>query len=176
MTKSALLFLLLAYSSAASGQDFREKWVLPVGLSQGFIKSRATPELFVGQLSLAPQWKLVDRTLRAGLLAGGFFTAGKVYGLAGPQLALKVARLGNVFTADVGNLHLTAHYQLGTGRQQLVGGGVHADLAEILLLSLTYQRDVHNRANWFQVGIAYHLFREKIPTDIDSRPIPTDIP
>jgi hypothetical protein len=176
MTESALLFLLLVLSSGASGQDFNEKRVLPIELSQGFIKSRATPELFVGQVSLAPQWKLIDRKLRAGLVAGGFFTAGKVYGLAGPQMALKIAQLGKVFTTDVGNIHLTANYQLGTKRQQLVGGGIHADLAEILLLSLRYQRDVHNQANWFQVGLAYHLFRKKIPTDIESRPTPVDIP
>lgn len=175
MKKNALFLLLLALSLSASGQDFNEKMVLPIELSQGFIKSRATPELFVGQLSLAPQWKLIDRTLRAGLIAGGFFTAGNIYGLAGPQLALKIARLGKVFTADAGNVHLSANYQFGTRQQQLVGGGIHADLAEILILSLKYQRDVHNQANWFQFGIAYHLFREKIPTDIESRPSPTDI-
>ena len=171
MKKSALLLLLVVLSYGVSGQDFNEKWVLPLDFSQGFIKSRATPELFVGQVTLAPQWKLIDRRLRAGLVAGGFFTAGKVYGLAGPQLALKIANLGKVFTAEVGNLHLSANYQFGTKQQRLVGGGLHADLAELLVLSLRYERDLYNRANWFQLGIAYHLFREKIPTDIPSNPI-----
>ncbi|WP_128545914.1 hypothetical protein [Larkinella soli] len=171
MGRTMLLCLLLSFTFRASGQNFNEKWVIPLEFSQGFIKAGAAPELYVAQLSLSPQFRMVDGRLRAGVTAGGFFSAKTLYGLAGPKLALKVASLGKVFTADTGNLHLSADYLFGTDRQQLLGAGFHADLAELLILSLNYRRDLHYRANWFQIGLAYHLFREPIPKDIRSNPV-----
>ncbi|GAB3914745.1 hypothetical protein GCM10028803_60630 [Larkinella knui] len=173
MKKNALLLLLFAAVLRASGQDFNEKWVVPLEFSQGFSKAPSSPELYIGQLSVSPQFKLVDKRLRAGITVGGFITSGQVYGVGGPRLALKIAKLGKIFTADAGNLHLSADYLSGTHKQQLLGGGFHADLAELLILSLNYRRDLHYRANWFQVGIAYHLYREKIPATIQSNP--TDV-
>lgn len=170
MKKPLLVLLLIVLCYRVSGQNFTEKKVIPLEFAQGLISAPGLPELYVGQLTVSPQWGL-GGTLRAGITVGGFYAARRLNGLAGPRIALKVFQFSKVFTAETGNLHLSADYLFGTGNQQLLGGGIHADLAELLILSLNYRRDLHNRANWFQFGIAYHLSRAKIPIDIRSNPV-----
>ncbi len=169
--KNPLLFLgLIILCYRVTGQDFTEKKVIPLEFSQGLISAPGSPELYVGQITVSPQFRL-GGPLRAGITAGGFYTARRLSGLAGPRIALKVVQLPKLFTAETGNLHVSADYLFGTGGQQLLGGGIHADIAELLILSLNYRRDLHTPANWFQFGIAYHLSRAKIPTDIRSNPV-----
>ena len=170
MKKPLLFLLLVVLRYRATGQDFTEKKVIPLEFSQGLISVPGSSELYVGQLTVSPQWRL-GGSLRAGITAGGSYASRRLNGLAGPRIALKVLQLPKIFTAETGNLHLSADYLFSTGGQQLLGGGIHADLAELLILSFNYRRDLHNPANWFQFGIAYHLSREKIPINIRSNPV-----
>ena len=109
------------------------------------------------------QYTLVANLLRIGAVAGGMYYNKKLQGNAGALLALKLKTLNAGFFGSAGNIHVSVEHLWGTEKQKLLGGGLHLDLGNQVILSALAHRDYHLNSWWLQSGIAFRLNKVKQP-------------
>lgn len=162
-------FLLLSRCSAQADTEFPPGFIFYAKLHTGMVtKFNASPDLFTGGIQLSPQYTVVPHLLRAGIIAGGFFTSNKIQGDAGPMVSIKLKTftvgLKGAPLGSVGNLHLRLDHLWGTGGQRLLGGGIIADIGNLITIGLTSQRDYRLNAWWFQSELGIRISgKKKIP-------------
>jgi hypothetical protein len=120
-----------------------------------------SPDLFVGYLSLTPQVTVVPAHLRLGGTAGLLFNNKRFDGLFGPNLVLKLKTLDVKQMGSILNLQLKLEHLWGTNQQKLIGGGLNAELGQILLIGLSLHRDYGLNYWWFQGGLGFNLLHKK---------------
>lgn len=146
----------------ASGQEFPKGWVFPLELGQGTVTAfDHTPDLYLGSLSLAPQYTLIKGRLRAGAVAGGAYTNKRFYGIGGPRLSLMLTDRPKVLSSTVLNVQLVAEHLWGTKYQRLAGGGLTAEVGQLATFSLKALRDYRLSAWWMQACLGINLFPPK---------------
>lgn len=166
-----LLFsgLSMSVAHAQGDTEFSKGFIAYAGLHNGLITDfGGNPDLFVGGLYLAPQVTVVPHFMRAGILAGGFYSANRIDGDVGPSVSIKLktfdANLKGAGVGSLGNLHLRVEHLWGTGKQRLFGGGLFLDAGNFLLLGVTGHRDYRLNTWWFQSQIAVRISKKtKLP-------------
>ena len=118
-------------------------------------------DMYVGGLQLVPQVTVVPNLLRAGLVAGAFYGNKDLEGQAGPVVSLKLKTFNAGPFGSAANLHLTAEHLWGTGKQKLVGGGLHVDLLNLITLGLTAHKDYEFNNWWLQTALGFRISKKK---------------
>ncbi len=164
--KKLLLIIIcstfILYTSAQKDPEFPKGWVMYLeshhGIASNFHK---TPDLFVGYLSITPQVTVVPSKLRLGTTVGLLFTNKKLDGLFGPNLVYKIKTLNVKQMGSILNLQVKAEHLWSTNHQKLIGGGINAELGQLLLIGLSMHRDYGLNYWWFEFGLGYNLLRKK---------------
>ena len=136
-------FFLNGYAQKAP-LEFQKGMVLNLEVLQGFTKAKSSPELYLAEIRLSPQWTVAPGILRAGATGGLFYNNEKISAFLGPSIAwnLKtVTTMPGVLSGSLLNVQLVLEHLWGTNEQQLVGGGFRTEIGKKLLLSLLTHRD-----------------------------------
>lgn len=163
LRKFPLLFIASLPFSAQAQEEFPKGWVMYVEAMQGAVTDfhRSQPDLYVGNLQLSPQVTVIPGYLRLSAIGGGTFYNKQFYGMAGAGLNAKLATVHFNPFGSLLNLQAQLQHIWGTDKQQLLGGGLKAELGQIILLGITAHRDYHFRAWWLQTGIGFNLLHKK---------------
>jgi hypothetical protein len=150
------------YSVAQTDPEFPKGAVFYIeghhGVATNFHRS---PDIFVSGLRANPQITIVPQHLRLGGTAELAFTNKTFYGLFGPTLNWKLKTLNVKPFGSILNLQLQAEHLWGTGKQQLVGGGLKAEVGQLFLLGFMAHRDYNLNYWWFQGGLGFNLIKKK---------------
>lgn len=162
------VFLLIFYSFFSVAGFCQEDTEFPPGfimharVHNGMVTNfHRGADLYVGGVQFVPQVTVVPQLLRAGIVAGGFYTNKKIEGQLGPVLSLKLKTIKAGPFGTAANLHLTAEHLWGTGKQKLVGGGLHADLLNLITLGITAHRDYEFNNWWLQTALGFRISKKK---------------
>ncbi|GAA0523504.1 hypothetical protein [Chitinophaga japonensis] len=162
---ACVFFSGILFPAITASQEFPKGWVFPLEIGQGAVTAfDHTPDLYLGSLSFTPQYTLITGRLRTGATVAGAYTGKRVYGIAGPHLAVLLTDQPRVLNSTVLNVQLTAEHCWGTGEQRLAGGGLTAELGQLATFSLKALRDYRLGAWWLSAGLGVHLFSKK-PSD-----------
>lgn len=166
MRQISLLLLLVGFARLTQAQEFPKAFSLPIELGQGFNQPAGRSPLYLVTLQAVPQITLVPDRLRLGAVVGGFYPGGRVGGLAGPRLTIKLLDGPPVLSATSFNVHLLGEFLWatapGNGRY-LLGGGLGLGSSDLLTVSLKLHRDLIQPATWFQFSVGYNPAKRKNP-------------
>ena len=163
-TTFCLLLALSVYarSQAQSDPEFPGGFIMHAkvhnGLSTAF---KGSAEYFIGGLQLVPQVTVIENLLRAGVIADGYYTNKNLRAAFGPTLSFKLTTFKAGIFGSAGNLQLSADHLWGTSKQRLVGGGVAADLGNLVVFGLSAHRDYHFNTWWFQNSLGIRISKKK---------------
>lgn len=165
--RQLLLFGLFLWAGrSAQAQEFPKAFSLPIELGQGFNKPAGQSPLYLVTLQAVPQITLMPGRLQVGAVLGGFYPGGRVGGLAGPRLTIKLLDGPPILSAASFNVHLLGEFLWATapGRgRQLLGGGIGLGSSDLLTVSLKLHRDLMQPATWFQFSLGYNPAKRKNP-------------
>lgn len=170
MRFTAILFaFFLTTALGASAQDdnppieFPKEWAGYLRLQTGFIsQNRPSAALFTGGVQGMVLYGFWPHRMRGGVVAGGYYAAGNIDGMIGPTVSVLLKEIGPKYFGSVGNIHLSGEYLFTTTKTRLLGGGVHLDLLNRLMLGLTAHRDWDQRQWWVQTAIAFRLTKPRL--------------
>ncbi len=157
------LFLFLAKAHAQQDPEFPKEFVLHLKWHNGMQTNfKAGPnDAYVGGFQLIPQYTVVPKLLRAGIVVGGFYSNKKCQGLIGPTLSVKLKTLKASPVGSVANIHANFDWLWGTEKQILIGAGLNADLGNRVVIGLSLYRDYSLNNWWIQNGISLRLSKLK---------------
>jgi len=92
---------------------------------------------------------------------GGFYAAKKIDAQFGPTLSYKLKTFNANPFGSAANLHVSVDHIWGTDKQKLIGGGLHIDLLNKLVLGITAHKDYENKTWWLQTGIGIRISKIK---------------
>ncbi len=161
---SSYIFLLLIVSNIASSQtttpEFPKGMVSYLGLQQGFVSNfHGSPAYYQIGPSFNPQFTVVPTLLRIGGQVGGVLAKNQWNIQAGPTINLRLFDVKAGSYGTIMNFQLTAAHLWGSYNEKLVGGGVLAEMFQLVDLSFTGYRDYGNNQWWLQSTIGYNIFR-----------------
>ncbi|WP_461053907.1 hypothetical protein [Spirosoma arcticum] len=166
MRQITLLMLLGGFAHLGQAQEFPKAFSLPIELGQGFNQPVGQSPLYLVTLQAVPQFTPIPGRLRLGAVLGGFYPGGRVGGLAGPRLTIKLLDGPPILSATSFNVHLLGEFLWatapGSGRQ-LLGGGIGLGSSDLLTVSLKLHRDLMQPATWFQFSLSYNPAKRKNP-------------
>jgi hypothetical protein len=153
--------LLVGKLAAQTDPEFPKGFIMYLKLHNGMVTNfKSDPDLYVGGIQLVPMFTVVEHRLRAGIVADGFYTSKKLQAAAGPVIAWKIKTLNAGAFGSAANINLTFDHLWGTEDERLVGGGINADLLNILLLGITAHRDYNLNTWWFQSSIGIRISKK----------------
>ncbi len=159
-TTSGILLFLSVYCQ--SDPEFPKGWVVYANAHQGMATNfKYSPDLYVGGIQVVPQVTVVPAHLRFGASAGLVYSGKKFSGLFGPKLSWKISTLNVKQLGSILNLQLEAEHLWGTDKQKLAGGGIKAEIGQLLLTGLTIHREYQFNYWWFQWSVGFNLARKK---------------
>jgi hypothetical protein len=160
---TALFCIGCFYSTLAQKDpEFPRGWVMYLEGNHGVATNfSSAPDLFVQGLRLAPQATVVPGHIRVGATVSGIFFNKKIDGCFGPNLVFKLASKQAKPMGSLLNIQLQLEHLWGTGDQRLLGGLLHIELGQFLVVGLTMHRDYGLNYWWFQTGLGYNLLRKK---------------
>ena len=166
--KSAVLLLfLICYrfvSIAQNDPEFPKGYIMHLKIHNGAVTGfNRYPDLYVGGLQMVPQVTVVPGLLRAGAVAGAFYGDKKVQGLFGPTVSVKLKTIPAGIFGSAGNIHLSLDHLWGTDRQRLIGGGLHADILNRVVVGITAHRDYNLNTWWIQQATGIRISKKHIP-------------
>ena len=157
-----LFFITAPFLSAQAQEEFPKGWVMYGEALQGAVTSfHARPDLYVGNLQLSPQVTLVPDYLRLSAIGGIAFYNKHWYGTYGAGLNFKLATIRFEPFGSLLNLQAQLQHLWGTKDQKLVGGGIKAELGQIILLGISAHRDYGLHEWWLQSGIGFNFLHKK---------------
>ena len=159
---SGLIAALGISLSMQAQEEFPKGWVMYLEAMQGAVTTfHSGPDLYAGNLQLSPQATLVPDYLRVSAIGGMAFYNKKIIGMYGAGLNLKLATVRFNPFGSLLNLQAQLQHLWGTKDQKLLGGGLKAELGQIILLGVSAHRDYGLRDWWLQAGIGFNLLRKK---------------
>jgi len=164
--KKLVFIAIFLWCLQAQGQvtEFKDEGLLYLRIHNGMLTDfNPSPDLYVGGMQLAWQYGVVPGRVRLGATAGGFYTDKQFQGILGPSAALLLKSFKAEGFGTAGNLHMSLEHLWGSENQKLVGGGIHADVLNILVLGLTSHYDYEWDNWWIQTGIAIRISKLKEP-------------
>lgn len=166
--KKCLILLLVFFCvfyvecTAQSMTEFPKGYVLHAKIHNGMLTQfNSSPDVYTGGFQLIPQWTVLPGHLRLGAIAGGMYTAKQLEAQLGATVSIKLKEVPAAVFGSAGNVHLTFDYIAGTGKQQLLGGGIHVDVLNKLVLGITTHRDVALNNWWLQTSLGIRLSKIK---------------
>lgn len=158
----AFLLLLATKTSAQDDPEFPKGFIMYLKLNNGLVTQfNSSPDLYTGGIQLIPEFTVVEHRLRAGAVAGVFYTDKKVQVAAGPIFSLKLKTFNVKPFGSAGNINLTVEHLWGSGEQRLFGGGFNVDLLNKIVIGISAHRDYNLNAWWFQNGVALRISKKK---------------
>jgi hypothetical protein len=166
ITNKALLFCIscffMQHGFAQKDTEFPKGFIMHAKLHNGMITNfKAGADLYVGGIQLVPQFTVVEHKMRAGIVAGAFYSGKVVDGQFGINTSVKLKTIKALVFGSAANVNLSAEHLWGTGKQKLVGGGINLDLLNLLVLSLTTHRDYEFKSWWLQTSIGIRISKKK---------------
>lgn len=166
--KKIFSLLLTGFSLCALAQqpptEFTKGMVLNLELLQGFTKAKSSPEFYLADLRLSPQWTIAPGVLRAGITGGMFYNNSNISGFGGPNLALNLKTVNAGQMGSLLNLQLVLEHLWGTDKQRLLGGGFRTEIGKKLLLSILTHRDYRLDYWNLEFGVGINFLRTKSST------------
>jgi len=154
----ALAFHLAIFAAAQNDPEFPKGYIMHFKLHNGMVTNfKAAPDLYVGGFQLVPQCTVVPHLLRAGIIADGYYTGKKLQAAFGPTVSLKIKTLQAGIFGSAGNLHLSFDHLWGTEHQKLVGGGINADVGNLIVIGVTSHYDYGHSNWWFQSSVGIRI-------------------
>lgn len=155
-------FIFSANLCAQSPTEFPKGFVMHAKLHNGMLtRFSSLPDQYTGGFQFVPQITVVPGYWRVGLIAGGLYTHKQLEAQFGATMSLKLKEVEASVFGSAGNVHLSFDYILGTGKQQLLGGGINIDALNKLVLGITTHRDVSLNSWWFQTTLGVRLSKLK---------------
>ena len=145
-----IIFCLLSLQLAAqSDPEFPKEFIVHVKLHNGMVTNfSSAPDLYVGGIQLIPQYTLVRKLLRGGIIGDVYYTGKNIQAAFGPTLSIKLKTFKAAPFGSLGNLNLNIDHLWGTNKERLLGGNLNVDLGNKIVLGLTVHRD-YNLNNWW---------------------------
>jgi len=163
----AILLVLFSFPLYAQDPEFPKEFIMHLNVHSGMVTNfDHTPELYAGGIQLVPQYTLVTNLLRGGIIADGFYTDKKIQGAFGPTLSIKLTTLKAKPFGSLGNINASINHLWGTGKQRLLGGGVNADLFNMVVFGLSLQRDYGLHNWWLQSTMGIRISKKRKIKDI----------
>ena len=143
--------------------EFPKEFIMHMKLHNGMVTNfhGLAPDQYVGGLQLIPQYTFVPGKLRGGIIVDGFYTGKKFQAAFGPTISFKLKSINVGPVGTGGNIHLSADYLFGTQNQRLIGGGIHADVLNWVVIGLTAHRDYYHNTWWFQNAVGFRISKLK---------------
>jgi hypothetical protein len=156
---------LLCLSVMGYAQEFpKNEFIMHLRLHNGMVTNfKSSPDLYVGGLQLVPQYTIAENVLRAGIIAGGFYTGKKLQGEAGPTVSFKLKTIVLKSFGSGGNINLSLDHLWGTEQQRLLGGGLNIDLLNFIVVGVSVHRDYNLNNWWLQASIGARVSKVKKP-------------
>jgi hypothetical protein len=146
----------------AQDSEFPKGFVMYLKLHNGMATNfTAAPDLYVGGIQVVPQFTIIEHKLRAGIIAGGMYSFKKLQGQFGPTINVKLKTLNASVFGSAGNINLSLDHLWGTGKEKLIGGGIHVDLLNKILLGITTHREYNFNTWWFQTSLGIRISKKK---------------
>jgi hypothetical protein len=165
MKITAFILFLLIGAIAYSQQDdpeFPKGFVMHARLHSGLRSEfNSSPALFIGGLQIVPQATIIEHKLRAGVIAGSFYMANKLYLQFGPTASFKLKTFNAGIFGSAANLHVSVDHLWGSGHQRLLGGGFNLDLLNLLIIGLSAHRDYKLNNWWLQQSVGVRISKKK---------------
>ena len=165
--KILIFFSILIVSSfhlnAQVDPEFPKEFIMHLKLHNGMstnFKSTA-PDLYIGGLQLVPQYTIIAKHLRVGIIVDGFYTGKKIQGAFGPTVSLKLKTLAAKPFGSAGNINLSLDHLWGTEKQHLFGGAINADIGNIIVLGISLHRDYNLNNWWLQQSVGFRISKVK---------------
>lgn len=157
------IFLLLVKAKAQQDPEFPKEFILHLKWHNGMQTNfkRGSTDVYVGGLQLIPQYTLVPKLLRAGIVLGGFYSNKKCQAIVGPTVSIKLKTLHAGPLGTVANIHANLDWLWGTQKQTLFGAGFNADIGNKFIVGISLYRDYTNNNWWIQNGLQFRLSKLK---------------
>lgn len=157
-----LLFFNTKIIAQSADTEFPKGFIMHAKLHNGMITNfKSSPDFYVGGVQLIPQITLIEHKIRAGIIVGGFYAGKKLDAQFGPTVSIKLKTINAGVFGSAANVHATVDHIWGTGKQKLIGGGLHIDLLNKLVLGLTAHREYYFNAWWLQTALGIRLSKKK---------------
>ena len=165
MKKYLLALLIIFLTQYTFAQEFPKGFIAYLKLHNGAITNfKSSPDLYVGGVQIVPQYTIIKGRLRAGVIADVFYTNKKLQAAFGPTVSLLLVEFKSE-TGSAANIHLKLDHLWGTEHQQLIGGGIVADVLNFITIGLTAHRDYYSNTWWLQNEVGVRIskkFRSKL--------------
>ncbi len=149
-------------SFAQSDTEFPNGFIMHAKLHNGMVTNfNAGIDLYIGGVQLVPQFTVVEHKLRAGIVAGAFYSGKIIEGQFGINTAVKLKTINALVFGGAANINLSAEHLWGTGKQKLIGGGINVDVLNKIVLALTAHRDYEFKTWWLQTSLGIRVSKKK---------------
>jgi hypothetical protein len=170
--RSVALFLCMFITCRTNAQqdpEFPKEFIMHLRLESGMISNfhSGSPGLFTGGISVVPQYTVVPRLIRAGVILKGFYANNKLHAAAGPTFSIKLKTLHARDAGSLGNIHISLDHLWASRKQNLAGGGLVLDLANRLIAGLHVHRDYRQNQWWLQSSLAFRISKVKKQKPVD---------
>jgi hypothetical protein len=147
---------------AQKDTEYPKGFIMHTKLHNGMVTNfKSGADLYVGGIQLVPQFTVVENKMRAGVVAGVFYSGKALEGQFGVSTFVKLKTLKALVFGSAANVNLSAEHLWGTGKQKLIGGGINLELLNLLVLSLTTHRDYEYKTWWLQTSIGIRISKKK---------------
>jgi hypothetical protein len=163
ITPISLLCLFAFTAAAQSDPEFPKEFIMHVKLHNGMVTNfkGTAPDVYAGGIQLIPQYTLVEKKIRGGVVADVYYTGKKIQAAFGPTVSFKLKTFKAAPFGSLGNLHLSIDHLWGTNKERLVGGGINVDLGNKIVLGLTVHRDYNLNTWWLQNTLGLRISKLK---------------
>ena len=93
-----MLCLLSFQAPAQSDPEFPKEFIMHVKLHNGMVTNfTQAPDIYVGGIQLIPQYTLVEKLLRGGIIADVYYVSKKIQAAFGPTISIKLKTFKDYF-------------------------------------------------------------------------------
>lgn len=162
VTPTLLLCILFFKLAAQTDTEFPKEFIMHVKLHNGMVTNFTNaPDVYVGGIQLIPQYTLIEKKLRGGIIGDVYYTGKKIQAAVGPTISIKLKTFRVAPFGSAGNLHLSIDHLWGTNKERLLGGGINADIGNKLILGLSVHRDYNLNTWWLQNTLGLRISKTK---------------
>jgi hypothetical protein len=147
---------------AQNDTEFPKGFIMHAKIHNGMVTNfKQGIDVYVGGFQLLPQITVIKHKLRAGIVAGTFYSGKKLEGQFGVNTAVKIKTINALVFGGAANINLSAEHLWGTGKQKLFGGGINADVLNKMVLGFTAHRDYEFKTWWLQMSLGVRISKKK---------------
>ncbi len=157
-----VLSLIRLTAVAQSDPEFPKEFIMHLKLHNGMVTNfTKAPDVYIGGIQVIPQYTIVPKKLRGGIIGDLYYTGKKIQAAFGPTVSYKLKTFRAAPFGSVGNVHVSIDHLWGTNKERLFGGGINADLGNKLVLGLAVHRDYNLNTWWLQNTLGIRISKVK---------------